>query len=217
MPTFTPRLTKLDEKEARRYAGAENIKQSLIDSAISDALIYAKPHGIFNIFEYDYINSKITLKDKNIYFIGNSIKKHLYLCEKIAILAVTIGEDIENEITNSSENENYAHALLLDAAATEAVEEAADLSEKIIEREARKEGFYLTSRFSPGYGDFPLTMQKEILELASGDKIGISLTSSLMLIPRKSITAIIGFKRENTIRNNHNCSNCNKLNCNFKK
>ena len=52
-------------------------------------------------------------------------------------------------------------------------------------------------RFSPGYGDFDLKYQKDILEyLDANKKIGISLTDSLMMIPTKSITAIIGIKRE---------------------
>ena len=216
MPIYTPRLTELDEKEVRRYSRAEKIEQSLIDSAISDAIIYANPHGIFNIFDYDYKSSNIIFDNKNIFLRGSSIKKHLDLCEKVSILAVTIGEDIENEISNASAKGNYTHALLLDAAATEAVEESADLLEKIIEREANREGFFLTSRFSPGYGDFPLTMQEEILELAMGRKIGISLTSSLMLTPRKSITAIIGFKRENNTHKNHDCDKCDKTDCNFR-
>lgn len=216
MQIFSSRLTELNEKEVRRYARAEKMPQKLIDEAILDALIYINPQGIFNIFDYDYKNSNISFENKRIFLSGNSIKKHLDFCEKVAILSLTIGEDIEKEITHLSEIGEYSHALLLDAAATEAVEEAADLMEKVIKREAERDGFYITSRFSPGYGDFPITMQNEILELSAGKNINISLSSSLMLIPRKSITAIIGFKRENSTSNKKDCKNCNKLDCNFR-
>ena len=216
MPIFSAHLTELNEKEVRRYARAEKLSQNFIDEAIFDALVYIKPQGNFNIFNYDYENSNIFFENKRIFLAGKSIKKHLNFCEKIAILSLTVGEDIEEEITNLSEKGEYSHALLLDAAATEAVEESADLMEKVIKREAKREGFYITSRFSPGYGDFPLTMQNEILELSSGKDINISLTESLMLTPRKSITAIIGFKRENSELQKRNCKNCEKLDCNFR-
>lgn len=216
MPVFSSQLTSLNEKEVRRYARAEKIGQALIDNAIFDALIYIKPCGNFNVFEYDYKNSNIFFDNKRIFLTGNSIKKHLDLCEKVAVLALTVGEDIENEITRLSENGEYSHALLLDAAATEAVEEAADLMEKVIEREAHREGFFMTRRFSPGYGDFPITAQTEILNLASGKDIKISLSTSLMLMPRKSITAIIGFKREKCMERKKNCDNCNNFNCEFR-
>lgn len=217
MPIFTPRLTSLNENEVRRYARAEKLDKSLIENVIFDALLYAKPCGIFNIFDYDCKNANIFFENRRIFLPGNSIKKHLDLCEKVTIIAVTVGEDIENTITRLSEEGEYTKALLLDAAATEAVEESADLLEKVIERYAYREGFNMTFRFSPGYGDFPLTMQHDILELSDGSEIGISLTDSLMLMPRKSITALIGFKRENAYRKNNDCDNCNKTDCNFRK
>lgn len=216
MPIFAPRLVNLDENEVIRYARAEKIDKSLISNAVLNALINFKPQASYNIYDYDYKNSYIFFENKRILLNGKSIKQHLILCEKVAIIATTVGEDIEKEITKLSEKGEYTNALLLDAAATEAVEETANELQNIISREAIREGYNLTSRFSPGYGDFPLEMQEDILKFAEGDKIGISLSSSLMLIPRKSITAVIGFKREKTIKN-FDCKNCNKLDCNFRK
>ena len=52
-------------------------------------------------------------------------------------------------------------------------------------------------RFSPGYGDFDLQYQPHILNfLDAHKKIGISLTDSLMMVPTKSVTAIVGIRRE---------------------
>lgn len=216
MPIFAPRLVNLDENEVIRYARAQKTDKSLISNAVLNALIHAKPQGNYNVFDYDYKSSNIFFENKRILLSGNSIKKHLELCEKIAVIAVTIGKDIDEEITKLSEQGEYVNALLLDAAATEAAEETANELENIISREANREGFNLTSRFSPGYGDFPLEMQKDILKLAEGNEIGITLTSSLMLIPRKSITAIIGFKRGNKSKT-HTCENCNNIDCHYRK
>ena len=52
------------------------------------------------------------------------------------------------------------------------------------------------SRFSPGYGDFDISYQNIILEhLDANKKVGITLTDSMMMIPSKSVTAIIGLKK----------------------
>jgi cobalamin-dependent methionine synthase I len=76
-------------------------------------------------------------------------------------------------------------------------------------------------RFSPGYGDWPLEQQPELIRLAHADKIGVSLSSSLMLMPRKSITAIIGLYRKQAetapSHSPHGCVMCNKTDCPSRK
>lgn len=53
----------------------------------------------------------------------------------------------------------------------------------------------LAERFSVGYGDFVLSNQRKILEYLSADKLlGIKLSESCIMTPRKSVTAIIGVK-----------------------
>ena len=73
-------------------------------------------------------------------------------------------------------------------------------------------------RFSPGYGDWPIQAQPEMLRLAKAHEIGISLTSSLMLTPRKSVTAIIGLipKTQDVEPEKQSCKYCPNPNCNFR-
>ena len=77
----------------------------------------------------------------------------------------------------------------------------------------------LTSRYSPGYGDLPIAMQNEFLEILQAKKtIGLSVTSSNILIPRKSITAILGIIDEKNKEDELSCKDCNKNDsCNFTK
>jgi len=55
----------------------------------------------------------------------------------------------------------------------------------------------LTPRFSPGYGDLSLDHQKGLLKYVEADKIGISLSETMVMLPEKSITAVIGWKERN--------------------
>ena len=75
------------------------------------------------------------------------------------------------------------------------VDQAADAAEQSIRDEIadREETIYFTSRFSPGYGDYPITHQRDMLAyLDAARKIGLTLTSADMLVPTKSITAVVG-------------------------
>ena len=155
---------------------------------------------------------------------GQSVRRHLQKAARVVVLAVTIGEAVENEISRRFAAGDYSLALLLDAAATTAVEQTADNLERALALRAGANGFALTARFSPGYGDWDLNAQTGILPLSGGDRIGISLTEGLMLLPRKSVTAVIGLVPKNAAANpakgqpcpekkRPDCKNCPRLNC----
>ena len=60
-----------------------------------------------------------------------------------------------------------------------------------------REKFSLRPRFSPGYGDFDLGAQRDILNVLNADKIlGIKLGSNLLMTPKKTITAVQGVENE---------------------
>ena len=219
MSIYNVKLVNIDVTETKRYAGLRNVKnfdEKKILDACDEAQSLIDIKGIWNIYNYDDKNQTI-LSEIPIMIKGKSICNHLKNCDKVICMAVTIGESIENEITNKFQKGEYTSSILLDAAATTAVEQAADAIEKKIEQEISLKGYNMRWRFSPGYGDWSLSQQKDILNLSGSEIIGIKLSTSMMMIPRKSITAIIGlFKNENkeigaSIKNS--CKNCNNINC----
>ena len=72
-------------------------------------------------------------------------------------------------------------------------------------------------RFSPGYGDWPLEQQPEMVRLAESEKIGVHLSDASMLVPRKSITAIIGLAKKDAAAppkpSPSGCAVCAKTDC----
>ena len=148
---------------------------------------------------------------------GKKIGQHLAGCEKVIALSATVGEDIEEDITRRFSSGEYSSAVLMDAAATAAVEQLADGMEKAISPKMAAQGFLLKWRFSPGYGDWPLEQQPELIRLAKAEQIGVKLTTSMMLTPRKSITALIGLyrKQENSTAEHspQGCAACTQKNC----
>ncbi len=224
MPIYNAILRKIDTAETKRYAGLQKALEfdnTLIENACENALLLSNPKGIWTLCDYDCETHTIQ-GDHPIKLQGKSIAKHLTGCEKVILLAATIGENIENAITNGFEQGNYTSAVLLDAAATTAIEETANEMERAIRPLVFSQGYDMRFRFSPGYGDFPIEQQPEILSLSHADEIGISLSSALMLMPRKSITAIIGlYKKQHTStpqsHEGQGCLSCPKTTCPARK
>lgn len=99
------------------------------------------------------------------------------------------------------------------------MEEIADLAEKELEQIVVKEGYHLTWRFSPGYGDLPLETQKTLIQvLDTHRKIGVSLTESCLMMPSKSVTAILGISDTKRDIRENKCDFCNnRERCAFRK
>lgn len=218
MPIYNAQILKIDAKETRRYAGlirAKNFDEKNIVDACDEAVLLLNVRGIWKIYDYDAENNFV-MSTPPFKLEGNSITRHLKSCEKVICIAVTVGDEIENEVTRRFGKGNYVESVLLDAAATAAVEQAADSLEKAIAPQLSKEGFKIRSRFSPGYGDWELTNQKNFFDITGAAEIGMSLSSAMMLMPRKSITAIIGLeknKSDDKISTDKKCTTCDRLDC----
>ncbi len=173
------RLDQLEEKPLR-----EAIKHS-IDRAYT--LIHGK--GI-------YRNLLIAENEKAMdeVFTGKTIKKHLDQCEYVSALACTIGPGLEDEIERLANAGEVTESYLLDAIGGWMADYMADRVDETIERVFKKAGYERTKRYSPGYGDWELENQSNLLALTEADRIGIALTDTSIMIPRKSVSAVIGWK-----------------------
>ena len=217
---YFPRLTAIDEQEAVRYAGApDGSVYSPQTTALicREMLLRAQPAACWE--EYDYCDTDQQVLAPEPYTLpGRDVARHLQGSEKVALLAVTIGASAEDISRTLFAEGRYSEALLAEGAASAAVEQAADQFCTYLAKKYQKQGLQLTSRYSPGYGDWSLEEQPSVLSLAGGGAIGITLTKSLMLTPKKSITAIVGWRRE-TVRTHPAtaCAACPKLDCTMRK
>ncbi|RLC28548.1 MAG: hypothetical protein DRH32_08850, partial [Deltaproteobacteria bacterium] len=111
--------------------------------------------------------------------------------EEFFCFALTLGEKIDREIKRL-EGDEMLEALVLDAAASTLAEIYADQAQMIIERSCREQGLSASARFSPGYCDWPLADgQRSLFPFLQPESIGVSLSDSCLMTPRKTITAVI--------------------------
>jgi hypothetical protein len=218
LPLFKPIISGIDERETLRYAGLRpgaELPPALVKKTGEEALIYAEPAGVWELFDYD----PPWLKKGDVAYqpAGAQLCRHLRGARRVALLAATVGEALEERVNELFAAGAYSGAVLLDAAATAAVEQAADGICACIGAAAQKEGLRAGVRFSPGYGDWPLSEQPQLLRLTGASAIGLTVTSSLMLKPRKSITAALGLKPPSEPAAPFGCDACAHSNCQWRK
>jgi len=121
---------------------------------------------------------------------GESLSRHLSGCKRAALFCVTLGAECDREIERAKASD-IELAVLLDSAFLLLIEKACD---KICEELQEKYGaMNLTPRFSLGYGDSPLALQGEFLELLDAQRLlGVLVTEGGMMLPSKTVTAFVG-------------------------
>jgi hypothetical protein len=147
------------------------------------------PASIYTILDYDETNKHPVFKD----------------AEKVALCLCTIGPDLENEINQLMEKNEMVRALILDSLGSEVAEEVAIQSDRRLADIANKMSLWPSKRYSPGYGKWDIKEQKYIFQVLPGEDIGVRLTDSCMMIPRKSVSFRINFykHKELTTRKNN--------------
>jgi cobalamin-dependent methionine synthase I len=115
--------------------------------------------------------------------------------QEVWLAAVTVGQEI-SDLTASCFNEgDAAAAAVCDAVGSECADAAMDFLQKYAATQMKRDNRSVSDcRFSPGYGDWTLDAQKDFFKWLDLQKLGMSLTSGLALIPEKSVTALAGIK-----------------------
>ena len=154
------------------------------------------------------------------------LSRALQGCDKLVLFAATIGLAPDRLIAKYGRL-SPSKALCMQAIGAERIESLCDMFCEEIAADFAEKGYHARRRFSPGYGDFPLDIQKAIFQsLDCPRKIGLSLNDSLLMSPSKSVTALIGLSSEssciqdedgNSTSNHKNCAACNKADCLFRE
>lgn len=139
---------------------------------------------------------------------GDDVRAMLAPCREAVLLAATLGAESERLLLRM-QAKDAAQALVLDAVLSAAIEAVLDAREEALRGELAVQGRYLTDRFSPGYGDMPLAQTREICEVLGAQRaIGLTVSAGGVMIPRKSVTAILGISDVPVARRPAGCEGC---------
>mgnify|MGYP000984811181 FL=1 len=204
---FEPRFTTLNMNEILKYLGfrGQELTEEIaaqIRRCTDEVLAAATPRLTYR---------HVPLEDGavlGVTFAGNDIPRMLEPCEEVVLFGATLGPGVER-LMMRYEVVNAADSVIMDACASTAIENICNNFESDMRRAVEAEGRYLTDRFSPGYGDLPIAEQPKFFALLDMTRrIGVSLTPTTIMVPRKSVTAIMGIARTPQPHRPPDCEHC---------
>lgn len=185
---------KIDRAEAMRLIGASDGEKygcgEILDECERMLVPCLRPKACYEEYPISFYESC----GRTVIDLGftktesRSLLLNLRGCGKIVLFAATIGAEADRLILKYGKL-SPARALVLQAMGAAAAESWCDEVNSLIKREYGG----TRPRFSCGYGDFPLEVQRDIFSALNATKnIGITLTEKNLMIPSKSVTAVVG-------------------------
>ncbi len=207
---------KINMKEILRYSGVKKSDDKLL-SLTEECIREVSAHISYKVCykKCDISHHGDTVYADSIPINSKNLLHTLKDCNKALIFCATLGLDFDRMLRTFSSS-SPSKAVIIQAIGAERIEALCDAFSRDMESIYNKKGLFLKPRFSPGYGDFDLSFQKEVSCLLNFSKeIGVTVNSSYILSPSKSVTAIIGLSDKECKKVN-NCNLCTMTNCPFK-
>lgn len=181
---------------------------ALIDDVLGELLVIAKDKVVYDIYDATWQGGKLTIGNTGIEVESKSLERFIGGAEKVILLATTLGNLVEKKL-NLYGKTAISKAYIYDLCAMVYIESILDAFEEAQCVELAGQGYYISCRFSPGYGDLSLDLQSKLIEVLNAQKtIGLTVNASNIMIPRKSVTAIIGLKKEPFTSGYSSCDSC---------
>lgn len=189
-----------NQKEILRYAGVHGALHEL-EPLLRECLDEAREKASYKVCYREFpIKKEGDILDLGFVKTSSSrLQKNLSGCDRIVLFAATVGLEFDRLVARYA-TVSPVKALLFQAIGTERIESLCNAFEQDLAAQKFAEGSSLRPRFSPGYGDLPLELQREIFTvLDCPRKIGLSLNQSLLMSPTKSVTALIGLSSQKSL------------------
>lgn len=211
----------INEKEIIRYLGygrntPDSETMELIRECYTELEKAATPKHIYRRMQVE-VTADNRILTAGIEMYSSKLSKNLRGCEEIILFAATLGSGTDM-LMNKYIRLAISKAAVLQACGASMIEDYCNACQRSIEKELSAEGLYVRPRFSPGYGDLSLEHQQKLLDILNARKsIGIYLSEGNIMIPEKSVTAIMGISRNDMKCHIEGCEACNNINCAFRR
>jgi len=185
---------------------------SLVDEYVDNAHQLIVPSYSYAIKDIELVYGSGAVIEGWIAFGSEVVAQLLERCEKVAVFVLTIGSYLEEVVSQLADDGLMLQATVLDAVGSAAVERLGDFVRDNIGALASNRGQYVSRRFSPGYCDWDVKQQRMLFEAMNGDSAGVQLNDGYLMLPRKSISGIIGIGSRQ-VKDYNPCKTCDKYDC----
>ncbi len=211
----------INRKEALRYMGirgevTDEALNGMIDECISEVSDAAEPRHVLRCFELEITGDNI-VRAGGISMPSANLSRNLRGCESVYFMAATLGNGIDRILSRYTRLW-ISKAAVFQAVAAAAIEGYCNDCQNELSAKLAGSGLYLRPRFSPGYGDLPLSVQQDFLGVLNASRtVGIVLSPGGVMIPEKSVTAVMGVGRDNTRCHIEGCESCSRTDCAYRR
>ena len=208
-------------KEARRYLGLHRgggTVDEVLEAGLRDCgralMACARPRSVWRRFPLALGEGRVETAGLQVESLH--LRRHLEGCTAVCLFAATLGPEVDRLLHRASVTD-VSRAVMIQACAASLLEVYCDECCAAIAAQTAAEGLTLRPRFSPGYGDFPISCQRALLRaLEAPKRIGLTATETMMLTPTKSVTALVGLSPEAAPCRPGGCRACGKADCAFR-
>ena len=166
-------MPPFDRREALRYMGVRGAPDAGVQALVEEAAHLLEPRAHYRVLlqrlPLDWTGG---LSLDGIPLPGESIRRCMRGCGEAVLLGATLGSAVDGLIRRESLT-RPALALAVNGCAAAMLEHALNGTCRELSAQVEGEGLTLTGRFSPGYGDLPLTLQPALLERLQAYRIGL--------------------------------------------
>jgi len=168
----------------------------LAEKALEEGRAYLNPVVAYRWLVIESLHHERIHLEGGARLTGSLISQHLGAAKQVVGILCTIGDRLEEKVSEVM-GEDPAYGLALDGLGSAAVESLANAVCHYFETQVAEKGYRTSIPLSPGMVGWPVEVgQREIFDMLGDDNAGVRLTSSSMMIPRKSLTMVMGFGPE---------------------
>jgi len=186
--------------------------ESLVNDYVKNAHQFFSPSFSYVVRDIELVDGTSVVLEDGAIFESEVIARLLEKAGKVAVFVLTIGRYLEDTVAQLGQGGLVLQSAVLDAIGSDATERLADSVESQISEVAHNQGLTISRRFSPGYCDWDVSQQKSVFQSMKGDCAGVQLTDGCLMLPRKSISGIIGIGSHD-IEGYNPCKTCDKHDC----
>jgi hypothetical protein len=200
MPILQDLRVKFDMKKIIQRQGFQDparikpemkeLNSRLVEEVQSQELI--KPIVVYEVYKILGNEHEKIIVEGNINILGTLLPERLTGADRIVVLVSTIGSRLENRVKEYTANKETFKGMMLDGIGSSAMHSMTQDVCALISKKMETEGYKTSPAFLPGMAGFPLTEQVSLLSLVKAERIGVTLSSSGIMIPRKSTSRVIG-------------------------
>lgn len=189
-----------------------------VDECLEKASILVTPKMAFAEKKITSLKPDFLEVDRTVTLCSRTLSSYMNGASHLYFFVVTLGSGLEDMATRWMNEGESLHGYILDRIGSFAVESLAECLEVNLRNACSSKELGISMRFSPGYCDWPVEEQLKLNKLIDFSRAGVRLTASCMMVPKKSISAVVGIAPKGSfLKVKSQCVICKTADCSYRR